>query len=406
MDITLEVPIRPADCPQLLANLQGNILQSHRRKHVRLLLLRFSSGNEGGLKAWIRATVLPELRSAADQLAEPQETAARGEVGGFCSFLLTVSGYQKLGFPTAALAQRHPDLAAGMAAARDTLGDPDVGDWEEPLRSTPANPLDAMLLLADDREDRLEARCRTIETALGNLGTVHREKGKVLKENPPPPAGEPEAIEHFKYVDGISQPRFLENDLNREAAAKGGIETWNPLAPLGLVLIPDPFTRKADCFGSFLVFRKLGQDPGGFLSNIIHLAPNSQDQKGAEIVGRFKNGATILGVNGSGRLFNNFVYEGNQCPVTAHVRAANPRLSEDRHRRIVRRGIPYDDSTPAQEAKGMLFMCYQANIAEQFAFIQQRLASSQDQNFTRFIKLKGGEYFFAPSLPFLRGLRA
>jgi Dyp-type peroxidase family len=404
MDISREAPIKPEDCPQLLSNLQGNILKSHRRTHVSLLLLRVTSGNEIGLKRWIRKTVLPELRSAADQLAEPQAPADRGEVGGFGSFLLTVSGYQKLGFPAAALAQLSPELAAGMAAAGEELGDPRVDQWEELLRSTPANPLDAMLLLADDQKDRLDATCNTVKDSFAGLGTVHREEGRVLKEDPPPPSGDPETIEPFGYVDGISQPRFFQDDLNRDAATKGGIETWNPLAPLGLVLVPDPFIREEDCFGSFLVFRKLAQNVGGFQANIL-LAANP-DQRGAEIVGRFKDGSTILGVNGSGRLFNNFDYSGpngNRCPVQAHARAANPRLPAERNRRIVRRGIPYEQV--ATGSQGMLFISYQASIADQFVFIQKRLAS-QDSNFSRFITLRGGEYFFAPSLPFLHGLGA
>ena len=125
----------------------------------------------------------------------------------------------------------------------------------------------------------------------------------------------------------------------------------------------------------------------------------------------------------------------------------------------MRRGIPYgkpmpgvaditgveaDDNPEAQ--RGLLFMCFQHNIEEQFEFIQRTWADNEhfpsgiptlglfqkdtgddpvigqdpDEsqrwaktwgekgkkafNFESAVTLKGGEYFFAPSIPFLRSL--
>jgi len=113
--------------------------------------------------------------------------------------------------------------------------------------------------------------------------------------------------------------------------------------------------------------------------------------------------------------------------------------------RDVRRGIPYGKpgQGPAGNCIGLLFMCYQADINFQFEFIQRTWADNpnfprnlilpetgddpligQDtdrsaaqkwptvwnaperkrSNFGGFITLKGGEYFFAPSLSFLRAI--
>ena len=155
----------------------------------------------------------------------------------------------------------------------------------------------------------------------------------------------------------------------------------------------------------------------------------------------------------------------------AHIRKANPRgdivrkfgapESAERERRIVRRGITYGrrnrhpnafqalDDLPS-DGVGLLFMCFQASIRNQFAFIQRGWANNQafidegagidpvigqldseqpggpkaepvaqtwrpeygsDQrptqaSFGSFVRMRGGEFFFAPSLPFLRGLAA
>ncbi len=155
--------------------------------------------------------------------------------------------------------------------------------------------------------------------------------------------------------------------------------------------------------------------------------------------------------------------DGLKCPMHAHVRKANPRgttpgtsLKDESARRIVRRGIPYGKPHPgagcdpalSQVAgpRGLLFMSFQANIEDHFEFIQrvwvdnndfpsgtiplvQRdtgddplIGQDEDEaqhwpkqwndedagtkkfDFESAVKLKGGEYFFAPSRPFLAGL--
>ena len=132
--------------------------------------------------------------------------------------------------------------------------------------------------------------------------------------------------------------------------------------------------------------------------------------------------------------------EGLVCPLGAHIRRANPRdalgfgmhLSE-RHR-IIRRGNTYsaDEGAPAPWKKGLMFIAVNARIEDQFEFIQrlwlndgdrQRLGASRDviagssrsvsnavvqvndepkvtTEIPVFVRTMGGEYFFAPSMPF------
>jgi deferrochelatase/peroxidase EfeB len=82
---------------------------------------------------------------------------------------------------------------------------------------------------------------------------------------------------------------------------------------------------------------------------------------------------------------NNFDYDPKSqklCPFAAHSRKTNPRgdiqLPITRNR-IVRRGITFGPELTAAETKtrkttvdrGLLFKCYQSNIANGFQFIQK-----------------------------------
>lgn len=101
---------------------------------------------------------------------------------------------------------------------------------------------------------------------------------------------------------------------------------------------------------------------------------------------------------------------------------------------MARRGIPYGrvtDIEDTKEKKGLLFMSFQSNIQNQFEASQLRANNMKDPiigqnavfvadascfeekpeneetekvNFWSFVTLKGGEYFFAPSIDYLKNL--
>lgn len=166
--------------------------------------------------------------------------------------------------------------------------------------------------------------------------------------------------------------------------------------------------------------------------------------------------------------YNNFSYGedlGTKCPLHAHARKANPReylnpneyddprayLGDLLTGRIVRRGITYGIRQEYQEARGLdslpdndvglLFMCFQGNIERQFEHIQKSFFNNVNfpkndtgldpvigqtsektpppQNWALewgkngytcsqamggCVTLRGGEYFFAPSLTFLENI--
>jgi deferrochelatase/peroxidase EfeB len=150
--------------------------------------------------------------------------------------------------------------------------------------------------------------------------------------------------------------------------------------------------------------------------------------------------------------------DGLRCPMGAHIRRTNPRdgiehdpaqsrITTSRHR-LLRRGIAFgaplpDDSEDDGASRGLYFICLNADIRRQFEFVQQTWANNpkfaglsddrdpimgnnmdpaapdnEPRNFTiqrspfrtrctglpRFVEVRGGGYFFMPSMAALHFL--
>lgn len=191
------------------------------------------------------------------------------------------------------------------------------------------------------------------------------------------------------------------------------------------------------------------------------LDPKAGDRLAAKFVGRWQSGAPlVLSPDADDPALSNaddFGYRdsdahGFRCPIGSHVRRSNPRdtlgpdaataLATANRHRILRRGRSYgvrpedrrvDDGVP----RGLHFLCLNADIERQFEFVQQTWINNPvfggldgevdplvgnltkgDEIFTvqadplrtrvhnleRFITVKGGAYFFLPSLRALRYL--
>lgn len=474
-----EVDITSAEYKAMLENLQANILRAHGRNFARHVFLRFT-GQPAAVKTWIRDSAGPAVTTAKEQF---EQIARRDDEpnfdGGLVSgFFLSAAGYKFLGFDTNRFASG--TFRKGMKSKNDGIledildtnnKDPDPSTWEPGFRKE----IHALVTVADARESVVKEAAETIRASVAGIAEVLTvEEGIVLRRTNA--AGAREPVEHFGYFDGISNPLFTKQDLGEERPENQNRTSWSAEARLSLVLTDDPFTNKADAFGSYLVYRKLGQNFGAFNERVRSLATalnTNEDLAGAMVVGRFRDGTPVLRANVPSpgpEVLNDFNFkedeDGVKCPFHAHIRKVNPRgttpltsFESERRRRIVRRGIPYGkpmpgvsdatdtDPNPAAE-RGLLFMCFQQNVEEQFEFIQRTwvdnehfptgvltfgvfgrdtgddplIGQDRDEaqrwaktwgnqgagkrtfNFESPITLEGGEYFFAPSIPFLRSL--
>ena len=290
--------------------------------------------------------------------------------------------------------------------------------------------------------------------------------------------------EHFGFRDGISQPA-IEGDpvppqVGQEVVRAGefvlgypnqyGKLPLSPSVPSGgdrgqLELSPD---GRLDLGrnGTFLVFRKLEQDVEAFWS-FFRAAARAEDGSerpevatylAAKSVGRWPSGAPLVlsperddpALGADPARNNDFRFasadpHGLLCPVSSHIRRANPRdakgpLPEEslevtaRHR-IIRRGRMYQE---AGGARGVLFVCVNANLRRQFEFLQQSwvcnpkfegLRDERDPttgnsdggpascfripartyrrrltNLPRFVHVRGGAYLFMPGIAALHWL--
>ena len=317
-----------------------------------------------------------------------------------------------------------------------------------------------MLLLADDDLPALASYENDAIAAIKTFATVVTvEHGAALRTA----AGV--GVEHFGYADGRSQPIFFKKDLDNEGpATTWNAAAGLSLALIKDRGVPDESAygsfliyRKLeqDVRGFVLREQALAAEMG--------LEEGDRERAGAMAVGRFRDGTPLATAGAaSSLLINDFGYEGDpdgaKCPFHAHIRKANPRgeatelgaLEVQNAIRIVRRGIPYGTRTDLPGASvapetlpsadvGLLFMCFQRTVETQFKKIQQQWAnasgspvskgkgsdpvigqgisiaqqwptkygnkeSPHNATFGSFVKMKGGEVFFAPSIPALAHL--
>ena len=391
----------------------------------------------------------------------------------------TYAGLDQLGLENAVLDSFSREFREGMTTGHrqrilGDLGDsaPENWDWGGPLNRS----VHVLLMLYAPSGNRLaelyDSHRNSFEAAglsqVCNLTTIRLKNRK----------------EHFGFRDGISQPEIA--GLNR------GGSPGNIVAPGEFLLgypneahrypeSPGEFGRN----GSYLVLRQLRQHVREFW---LFLDRATRDPEGGEnavarvmlgskMVGRWPNGAPLIGhpdrdpdagkredelpSDASHDRFGYFDSDphGSICPIGSHIRRSNPRDSlepgpkvsarNSNLHRIIRRGRAYGapiapslepedilSVEEPEEERGLHFICFNADIAQQFEFIQQDwintpkfeglfynsgdpIAGAQNpvhpeysNTFTvqatpirmrvtglpRFVDVRGGAYFFMPGI--------
>ena len=458
-----QFPVNPTD--PALSDMQGNILKGHGRQFTFHLFLSFKASQRKAVRTWIANFSNVFVTSARRQLDETALFHTQHIPGGiFTSFYLSAAGYKYLGIPKAKV-PTDGQFGHGMQASGAALHDPAPATWSPGLNGA-GGAIHAMVLIADADVHLARGLARAVKLSLAGKGTVvATERGVVLRN------AKGDGIEHNNYVDGISQPVFFADELPAQH------DQWDPSAPPSLMLVADPGGKDSHSLGSYFVFRKLEQNVRGFKENekkvaAAVLAPGADSElAGAMLVGRFEGGTPVLLSNtdlnpGPAHQENNFNYAAAgselKCPFHAHIRKAGPRTDGggvvfNKTKRLVRRGIPFEDKPRVRNAEGnlsdepadqptggvgLLFMCYVADIKGQFEFVQSSWENSASFShpgtgkdpivgqpaagpagtmyqwptswgsstqkpaaFGDFVTMRGGEYFFAPSLSMLKSLR-
>ena len=428
--VEIVTPFDEFEHEPLLNEIQGNILKSHGRNHAVYLFLKFNDNIEAA-KQWIGSFSHRYVTSALEQAEQAKLFRQNKDVPGtiFANFFLTRAGYMHLGYTYDQL----PNEDSFRQGMQDPNMQNELGDDFEKWESGFQNEIHALVLLAADRivgprtkeaklkeqEDNRELLVvlpallaqkvkkikEELQQKLAPASVVHEEEGYVLRN------ADAEEIEHFGFRDGVSQPLFLKRDIDKERGETPedkDFDKWDPRAPLNLVLFKDPLGDKdKESYGSFLVFRKLEQNVKGWNKDVVeNLAANLKvdpELAGAYTMGRFQDGTVLVQSSQKDNNYkgNNFNYsedaQGSKCPFFAHARKVNPRgdtgnpslvstptrLEEEKMHRIARRAINYGPlpSEVPEENAGLLFMCFQASLANQFNFMQK--AWAKEQNFVK-----------------------
>jgi Dyp-type peroxidase family len=226
-----------------------------------------------------------------------------------------------------------------------------------------------------------------------------------------------------------------------------------------LPVAPVPHLLAAN--GTFMVYRKLHQNLATFRAFLDAQATRyggGKEKLAAKLIGRWRDGtpvelspdAAAPSIAQDSNRSTDFTYgadaEGTRCPMGAHIRRVHPRDAFGfngqliNRRRITRRGLPYgpfaaeDQAVSDADERGVIFMALNASLSRQFEFVQQQwvqygndahLGNDKDglmgnhgghgrlviqgdtsptnppfvcSNLPDFVELRGGDYFFLPSI--------
>jgi Dyp-type peroxidase family len=484
-----EVQLVQPDMALDLKEIQGNIAAGFSKDFANFLFLALPD-EPTQARLWL-AEIVDQV-ATAEEVKQFNDLfrAVRARRGGregvveaaWMNLALTHEGLRKLGVDESELGQFPEEFREGMRKRKRIIGD--VGDndpdrWPSDLGKRTIHAL--MIIAADSLEDlNRETLYFTRQAASHGVSLVFQQDGMTRTDAP--------GHDHFGFRDGISQPGirglaasswpdgYGKDDSHQDVVAGGEFVVGYPPErpsgqdPAGDPLSPQPKWAKD---GSYTVFRRLRQDVKGFRDFVIAEAAEqkmSVDLFEAKLVGRYRSGAPLAladnaaddpGTAKSDILkkdkINAFGYstdpEGTQVPRAAHIRKAYPRDQQVSHSkpgerpRIVRRGIaygksfrhgnppdsPYGANPDFPDDRGLLFVCYQRSIRDQFEFIQDQwvnqdsvpedgdgvdpVASQASPERTiripgaktdpvhlhrQWVTTTGGEYFFSPSISALK----
>lgn len=464
MAVDLSTPLTwktaTGDAATMLTELQPNIVKAHVRDHLSVLFLGF--GDAGEARTFLKA-LSGLMKSAKAHLEEVEAfKAGTGNGTAYVGLGVSAAGYAKLGI---AQPPANAPFSGGAKASVQKLTDPPVTEWEAPYQQAIDAVVlvgDATAASAKAKRGEVLALLPPSVTVLGeetgrglsngngdgieHFGYVDgRSQPLFLTEDVDAERDTTDGINEWDPATPLSQV------LVPDSAAP------DPAVHFGSYFV----FRKLE--QNVQLFKQAEQD----LADQLGLKGEDAERAGAMLIGRFEDGTPLVSQSAAGAhspVENDFSYDsdklGQKCPFHAHIRKTNPRGSggfetpdAERRHLMARRGQTYgrrlDDPSadlppvvrPTKDV-GLLFMAFNSDLGNQFEFTQlnwadnagfpatpdgsrpgldpvigqgERPAPSYDRDWGRngaqpvdpvpqAVTLKGAEYFFMPSLAFLRSL--
>jgi Dyp-type peroxidase family len=369
----------------------------------------------------------------------------------------TWNGLQALGLNEKSLATFPEEFRQGMAARAKILGTTGANHPEHWAGRLASHDLHAIVVLfARDTSER--DRCK-IEHQQYLSGCPGVEVLSSLDLEAIPPFNY--AHEHFGYRDRLTQPA-IEGTGDQPTPGSGP-----PIKPgeffLGYPdesgsqpMLPQPEILSRN--GSYLAYLRLEEHVGAFRDFLREHGETSEEQEliAAKLMGRWRSGAPLTlapqkddpTLGADMQRTNNFAYGkmdpyGYGCPLGAHIRRMNPRDTAPnmQQHKMIRRGGTYGPPLPESAPedgveRGIAAFVGCASLVRQFEFamnvwtndpnfhqlgnerdpfvgtqdgtfdltIPKRPIRKKIEGLPAFTTVRGGAYFFLPSIKALRYL--
>jgi Dyp-type peroxidase family len=374
------------------------------------------------------------------------------------SVAISYAGLEALGVPRPSLESFPEAFRAGMAARARQLGDDGANhpkNWARPFGTGDVHIGLSAFSDSEEKRRRVLAIAREQFERFPGIRLLASEDF----------GAQPNDLNPLGYKDGIDQPSIegsgMQPPPGRGRPIKAGEFVLGYPGEAGVPL-PMPQPEILGCNGTYVGFRKYQSRVGAF-NRFLHANGHTEEERellAAKLVGRWRSGAPLTlapdvdnpTLGGDPQRNNDFTYandrRGLQVPLGSHIRRMNPRdtelarLTDVNVHRIIRRGTTYgapydpdalseaDDEVP----RGAYFLFISAKAMATIEFLQQEWIN--DGNFIgagnerdpmiglqpdgatftipkepvrrrvhgidTFNVLRGGEYFFMPSLSALR----